>query len=105
MQKNFSVETATKIDAEIRKIIDTAHAEAIRLIKENREDVELLAKTLIEHEQITAEQIDYLMEHRELPKNGNGAIAPQEEKVDVIPEPVKEPEELAPNTVEKEKTE
>ncbi len=105
MQKNFSVETATKIDAEIRKIIDTAHAEAIRLIKENREDVELLAKTLIEHEQITAEQIDYLMEHRELPKNGNGAIAPQDEKVDVIPEPVKEPEELAPNTVEKEKTE
>jgi DNA (cytosine-5)-methyltransferase 1 len=36
-QKNFSVETATKIDAEIRKIIDDAHAEAIRVIKEMRE--------------------------------------------------------------------
>ena len=65
-QKNFSVETATKIDAEIRKIIDDAHAEAIRVIKENKADVELLAKTLIEHEQITGEEIDYLMEHRHL---------------------------------------
>ena len=65
-QKNFSVETATKIDSEIRKIIDFAHDEAIRVIKENREDVELLAKTLIEREQITDEEIRYLMEHRAL---------------------------------------
>ncbi len=65
-QKNFSAETATKIDAEIRKIIDFAHAEALRVIKENREDVELLAKTLVEREQITAEEIEYLMEHRHL---------------------------------------
>ena len=67
-QKNFSVETATKIDAEIRKIIDFAHQEAIRVIKENKEDVELLAKTLMEHEQITDEEIEYLMEHRALPE-------------------------------------
>ena len=65
-QKNFSAETATKIDAEIRNIIDFAHAEALRVIKENREDVELLAKTLVEREQITAEEIEYLMEHRHL---------------------------------------
>ena len=69
MQKNFSVETATKIDAEIRKIIDFAHDEAVRLVKEFREDVTLLAKTLIEREQITAEEIDYLMEHRTLAKD------------------------------------
>ena len=79
MQKNFSVETATKIDAEIRKIIDFAHDEAIRLINENKDDVILLAKTLVEREQITAEEIDYLMEHRSLPS---------EEKVE---EEVKEP--------------
>ena len=63
-QKNFSVETATKIDAEVRAIIENAHKEALRVIKENKEDVILLAKTLIEHEQITAEEIDYLMENR-----------------------------------------
>ena len=75
-QKNFSAETATKIDAEIRKIIDFAHAEAIRVIKENKADVELLAKTLVENEQITAEEIEYLMEHRHLKKDEK----PAEEK-------------------------
>ena len=68
-QKNFSVETATKIDAEVRAIIENAHKEALRVISENKEDVILLAKTLIEHEQITAEEIDYLMENRHLKRD------------------------------------
>ena len=69
MQKNFSSQTAEKIDEEIRKIIDAAHEEAIKIIKDNKEDVILLAKTLMEHEQITAEEIDYLMEHRHLKRD------------------------------------
>ena len=81
-QKNFSVETATKIDAEVRAIIENAHKEALRVIKENKEDVILLAKTLIEHEQITAEEIDYLMEHRHLKRD--------EKKEEKAPEPVAE---------------
>ena len=68
-QKNFSVETATKIDAEVRSIIENAHKEALRVIEENKEDVILLAKTLMEHEQITAEEIDYLMENRHLKRD------------------------------------
>ena len=68
-QKNFSVDTATKIDNEIRKIIDFAHEEALRVIKENKDDVVLLAKTLIDHEQITGEEIDYLMANRHLKRD------------------------------------
>ena len=68
-QKNFSVDTATKIDNEIRKIIDFAHEEALRVIKENKDDVILLAKTLIDHEQITGEEIDYLMVNRHLKRD------------------------------------
>ena len=68
-QKNFSVDTATKIDIEIRKIIDFAHEEALRVIKENKGDVILLAKTLIDHEQITGEEIDYLMANRHLKRD------------------------------------
>ena len=81
-QKNFSVDTATKIDAEIRKIVEEAHDEAVRVIKENKDDVILLAKTLMEHEQITGEEIDYLMEHRHLlrdEKPAEAAPAPVEE--------------------------
>ena len=84
-QKNFSVETATKIDNEIRKIIDFAHDEAIRIIKENKDDVILLAKTLIEHEQITGEEIDYLMEHRHL-KRDEKPVEPLVKPIDTIPE-------------------
>ena len=68
-QKNFSIETATKIDAEIRKIIETSHEEAKKIILANKEDVILIAKTLLEHEQITAEEIDYLLEHRHLKRD------------------------------------
>ena len=68
-QKNFSIETATKIDAEVRKIIETSHEEARRIIMENKEDVILIAETLLEHEQITAEEIDYLLEHRHLKRD------------------------------------
>ena len=69
MQKNFSAETAEKIDNEIRKIIEDAHEEAKRIILENKEDVILLANTLIEHEQITEEEIDYLLKNRHLKRD------------------------------------
>ncbi len=68
-QQNFSLATAEKIDSEVTKIINDAHKQAIALIKKYKADVELIAKTLIEHEQITAEEIDYLLEHRHLKKD------------------------------------
>ena len=77
-QKNFSVETATKIDAEIRSIIEQAHKEAVRYINENKDDVILIAQTLLEHEQITAEEIDYLLEHRHLQRDEKPEEAPAE---------------------------
>ena len=93
-QKNFSIETATKIDAEVRKIIEEAHAEAIRIIKENKEDVDLIAKTLIEHEQITAEEIDYLLEHRHLKRDEKKEDKPSEEKKVEPTQEEKVPEEI-----------
>ena len=84
-QKNFSIETATKIDAEVRAIIEHAHEEAIRVIKENKEDVELIAKTLLEHEQITAEEIDYLLEHRHLKRDEKKEEQPVSEPVQEQP--------------------
>ncbi len=82
-QKNFSLATAEKIDAEVRRIIEDGHKEALRVIAENREDVILLAKTLMQHEQITAEEIDYLLEHRHLKRDEVQEVkeepAPQEQ--------------------------
>lgn len=84
-QKNFSLATAEKIDAEVQKIINEAHEEAKALIIKYKDDVELIAKTLLEHEQITAEEIDYLLEHRHLKKDEK--VEKEIPSPDIIPEP------------------
>ena len=86
-QRNFSSVTAEKIDDEVRKIVDEAHEAALKLIKDNKEDVILLAKTLIQHEQITAEE----MEHRHL-KRDEPQQAPEEVEPQPIPEAKEAPE-------------
>ena len=85
-QKNFSLVTAEKIDAAVQKIINDAHEQAKKIILENKEDVELIAKTLLEHEQITAEEIDYLLEHRHLKRDEKPEVEKEAEPEVVVPE-------------------
>ena len=68
-QKNFSTETALSIDKEVFNIIDSSHTLAKQIITEHKDDVILIAETLLKHEQITAEEIDYLLTHRRLKKD------------------------------------
>ncbi|MDO9064946.1 MAG: cell division protein FtsH, partial [Sulfuricella sp.] len=51
-----------RVDAEIRRIIDEQYALARRLIEENREKIEVMAKALLEWETLDAEQIADIME-------------------------------------------
>lgn len=60
-QKNFSTQVAFEIDKEVRKIIDDAHAEARRILTEKKQDVTIIAKTLLEKETITAEEINAIL--------------------------------------------
>jgi cell division protease FtsH len=61
---NMSEETMRIVDAEIRRIIDEQYQLARRLLEENRDKVELMAKTLLDWETIDAEQIGDIMEGR-----------------------------------------
>ncbi len=65
-QKNFSQAVALEIDKEVRKIIEDAHDKARELILKHRDDLILIADTLLERETITAEQIDRLLTNRKL---------------------------------------
>jgi cell division protease FtsH len=56
--KNVSEATMQKVDGEIRRIIDQQYRLARRLIEENRDKVETMAKALLEWETIDSEQID-----------------------------------------------
>ena len=63
-QKNFSTQVAFEIDKEVRKIIDSAHEEARKILTDKKQDVVLIAKTLLEKETITAEEIQGILSSR-----------------------------------------
>ena len=67
-QRNFSTQVAFEIDKEVRNIIEDAHKQAFDIITKYKDDVTLIAETLLENETITAEQIDYLLTNRKLPE-------------------------------------
>ncbi len=74
--KNVSEVTMQKVDAEIRKIIDQQYALAKKLILDNRDKVEAMAKTLLEWETIDADQINDIMAGRP-PRPPKPTQAPQ----------------------------
>ena len=63
--KNVSESTMQKVDAEIRRMLDQQYALARRLLEENTDKVEVMAKALLEWETIDANQINDIMEGRE----------------------------------------
>lgn len=65
--RNFSETVAHEIDEEMRKIINGCYVDAKKIIKENRELLNLIAETLLEYETLTKEQIDYLVENDCMP--------------------------------------
>lgn len=67
-QKNFSAQVAYEIDQAERAIIDECYKETVKIITERKETVELIANALMQKETITAAEIKYLLEHKELPK-------------------------------------
>jgi cell division protease FtsH len=60
--KNISEATMQQVDAEIRRIIDQQYALARKLIEDNRDKIEAMAKALLEFETIDADQINDIME-------------------------------------------
>ncbi len=106
--KNYSEDTAQKIDAEIKRIIDRAYAEAKRILSEKRDKLELIAEALLEYETLDGSQICDLIEHGEmknppqnptppeLPSDSPPAISRKKGEDDVeddgpLPEPVGAP--------------
>ena len=69
--RNFSSQVAYEIDQEMRKIMDDCYKQATKIIKENKELLDLLANVLLNKETLTKEEIDSLVETGDLPKEDN----------------------------------
>ena len=59
---SYSEETAGVIDEEVHKIIEAAHERAMKLLTENRKELDNMARVLIERETIYTEEVDMLLE-------------------------------------------
>ncbi|RPG49192.1 MAG: ATP-dependent zinc metalloprotease FtsH [Gammaproteobacteria bacterium TMED1] len=63
-RSSVSVDTASKIDKEVRTIIDDCYARAKQLLEDNRDKLDIMAETLLEYETIDRGQIDDIMNGR-----------------------------------------
>ncbi len=66
--KNFSDTVALEIDQEVRKIMDSCYKQATKILKENKDLVFKISDVLIEHETITKEEIEELVESGKISK-------------------------------------
>ncbi|MEM7129515.1 MAG: ATP-dependent zinc metalloprotease FtsH [Chloroflexota bacterium] len=55
-QRSYSEEMARKIDQEIRRLIESAYAHAKEILSNNRDQLKLVAETLLEKEVLTREE-------------------------------------------------
>ncbi len=77
---NYSEETAVKIDAEVKRILEDAHETARRVLRERRATLDALSLRLLEKEVIEAEELKAIM--GTLPPKDPGGTIPA-----AIPDP------------------
>ncbi len=61
MHKNFSEETAVKIDEEIKRIVDESYTRAITILRENADALHRLSLCLIEKENLSGTEVDEII--------------------------------------------
>ena len=67
---SMSEATAVKIDTAVRNIVDACEDRARRLLEENRDKVERVGLALLEHEMLSAADVETLMAGKPLERPG-----------------------------------
>ena len=78
-QKNVSEKTADVIDAEVRRIVDTAYKDATKILKDKNDELERLAQGLLEYETLNGDEIRIIVE--------GGTLSRKDETDDDTPAP------------------
>jgi len=60
--RNFSEEIAADIDKEVKRIVDERYQIAKDLLLQNKDMLEYISKTLLEHETLDEKEFDNLMQ-------------------------------------------
>jgi cell division protease FtsH len=91
-RRDLSEEMARRVDAEIRKLIDTAHKKATEILIEHRQDIDRLSQILLERETISGAELEAVLRGDELPplpirKKDRSAAQPGQTEDGLPPEP------------------
>ena len=68
--RQMSNETAQAIDAEIRKVVEDGYARAKTVLTENAEELEMLAKALLEYETLSGDEITMVLAGQPIDRGG-----------------------------------
>jgi cell division protease FtsH len=82
-QQNVSEETSRKIDAEVRRLVEEGHAEARRVLEAKRDELEILAKGLLEFETLSGDEIKDLLDGKRPTRES--VIEPQAPRSSAVP--------------------
>jgi len=77
--REYSEETAKMIDEEVKKLIDALYSESRKLIEDNRDRVEALAKALLTYETLDGSDVELIMKGQKLSKPTVGELLQQEQ--------------------------
>ncbi len=78
--KNYSETTQILIDDEIKKIVEVGMQRAEKILKDNINSMHKLAEVLLEREILDAEEIEMVLQGKELPpvEKNNNSVSPKE---------------------------
>jgi cell division protease FtsH len=65
--RDYSEDTAIKIDQEVRKLVNNGYTTAKSILADNRDTLEKIARALIEREVLDANEIKLLVDGKDLP--------------------------------------
>ena len=101
---NASSQVAYEIDIEVRKIIDSCHELAKKIINEHKDDLVKIAEALIAQETITAEEIELVLNDKLVVKDGRLVKTEDDLNSDVVEsKEEKAPKAKKPRTTKKKK--
>jgi cell division protease FtsH len=72
--RNYSEEIAGKIDAEVRKIIESCYSEATGMLKENWHKVERMVASLMEHETVDTDEVVAILNDLPYPRKADDSV-------------------------------
>lgn len=71
-----SSETKAKIEAEVRRLVEEGRERATKILSENRKELDIIAKALMEYEVLSLEEVNKILKGEKLPKLTSKPAAP-----------------------------